>query len=135
MERMPGQYRFSDFIAYDGDGGAKCLVEVKSRTIRFRQYNEIMLSWSKFVLAHPYVFSAGIPFTVVFALLDSVVSYTWDGASMTGMLRRGGRTSDTRRDQDLEPCMYIPTESMRVLSVKPLRCMAKKWGVVHLMKS
>jgi len=133
VERMPGQYRFSDFIGYSDDV-VSCLIEIKSRNIKLHTYKEVILSWSKFVKAHAYVFSAGIPFIVVFCFKDCVAIYQWRGESLTGKVKLSGRTVKYRRPQDIEPCVYIPVKDMEIISMEPIPSMCKGSRVIDLFK-
>ena len=99
-----------DRCMVDTNKDVQCVLEIKCRKIKYKQYPTVFISAHKIMAGMSYVKHLSIPFWIAFSFIDGIYiynitnpedyAYKWDG-----------RTVQTRDSKDVEIMAHIPMES------------------------
>lgn len=114
MFELPRRYEI-DFAAVREER-LVAAVEVKERTHLFAEYPDVILSLGKWLALRRYE-EMGVPGILAFRFRDGI--YHMRVKDFQGPVLWGGRTSDTRDKEDIEPIIKIPAHCWKKLEGKP----------------
>ena len=110
--KLPMGSRLDYLLTRDAEFMA--VAEVKCRNMTSDEHKTIVLSLSKWTAGINYWKHNALQFLVVFRLLDTTLFYKYDPNDKFE-IKMGGRTVKTRDEGDIEVCVYIPVDKMRIL--------------------
>jgi hypothetical protein len=115
LRKMPISYR-TDFLVIKG-GKAVGVLEVKARGIASTDYPTIIVSLGKMMNGIRF-HQLGLPYVIAFAMHDGIYYYAYDEDHSLGMMNieYGGRTLNTRDQDDIEPVCHIKVEWLKMIS-------------------
>lgn len=110
LVKLPMSYHVDFFATKDGKGVG--WIEIKDRP-KF-DYDTYMISAMKAVYAHQLAAATGLPVSLIVRLNGVLFSYKFFAPEWE--LGVGGRT-DRGDKMDVEPCVFIPLEKFKRLSI------------------
>ena len=105
------KYYDCDFFAIRGC--YKALVEYRNRKVRRNTYPDIMLSAAKFAHLRNAANQLGVRFLFFIEFVDGLCAI--DLTEYTGFRVDIGGSNRRNDPQDIEPCVYIPTNHLQIL--------------------
>ena len=108
--KMPRSYRL-DYYIFRPDGMALGFAEVKSRNFVWGKYPDIILSVSKAVAAVHLFDATGLSSRLIISADDRIMWCPFSSFLLDrDLVRWGGRTTNTRDNEDTEPVFHIPNK-------------------------
>ena len=113
--KLAARYQI-DWAVLNSDGNMRAWAECKRRYHQYGKYDTLMLSLGKYREGRQLCLDTGMPFLLIVEWDDGI---RWMRASADmPAIGLGGR-EDRNDPDDIEPCVFIPIESFKLLVTRP----------------